>query len=109
MCFQQTTFVFVSVLSESSYTNFILRLSLLTLFYIIAIAGSVAAFPIRGRQAPQSPSFSTLSSPRLSPYYVYFGNLSVTMADAFDSLNMRSVTIGFASAQDGVSDGFGDV
>ncbi|KAF8183495.1 hypothetical protein K438DRAFT_1766782 [Mycena galopus ATCC 62051] len=49
-----------------------------------------------------SPSFASLSKPVYAPYYVYFGSSSTPlMADAFDSLSMKAVTVGFVSAPKG--------
>ncbi|KAJ7849375.1 hypothetical protein B0H14DRAFT_2582507 [Mycena olivaceomarginata] len=54
------------------------------------------------RATTTSPSFADLSKPVYAPYYVYFGNPSTPkMADAFDSLGMKAVTVGFASAPKG--------
>ncbi|KAJ7193927.1 hypothetical protein GGX14DRAFT_587328 [Mycena pura] len=63
--------------------------------------GSASAATITAR-ATTSPSFASLSKPIFAPYYVYFGNPSTPkMADAFDSLGMKAVTVAFASAPKG--------
>ncbi|KAJ6568922.1 hypothetical protein B0H19DRAFT_1256616 [Mycena capillaripes] len=68
----------------------------------ISLVGSGAAAPINARATATSPSFASLSKPVYAPYYVYFGSPSTPkMADAFDSLGMRAVTVGFASAPKG--------
>ena len=62
----------------------------------------VGAAHLAPRATSQSPSFASLSKPVYAPYYVYFGNLKVAkLADAFNSLGMKAVTIGFASAPKG--------
>jgi chitinase len=68
----------------------------------ISLVGSGAAAPINARATATSPSFASLSKPIYAPYYVYFGSPSTPkMADAFDSLGMKAVTVGFASAPKG--------
>ncbi|KAJ7438256.1 hypothetical protein FB451DRAFT_1304100 [Mycena latifolia] len=68
----------------------------------ISFVGSASAAPINARAATTSPSFASLSKPIYAPYYVYFGSPSTPkMADAFDSLGMKAVTVGFASAPRG--------
>jgi len=63
---------------------------------------AVGAVPLSTRATAQSPSFASLSKPVYAPYYVYFGNPKVSkLADAFDSLGMKAVTVGFASAPKG--------
>ncbi|KAJ7111018.1 hypothetical protein C8R44DRAFT_933932 [Mycena epipterygia] len=75
----------------------------ITLFVsAISFAGSASAAPINARATTTSPSFASLSKPIYAPYYVYFGSTSTPkMADAFDSLGMKAVTVGFASAPKG--------
>lgn len=75
-----------------------------TTFFISAISlvGSASAAPISARATTTSPSFASLSKPVYAPYYVYFGSPDTPkMADAFDSLGMKAVTVGFASAPKG--------
>ncbi|KAJ7265561.1 hypothetical protein C8J57DRAFT_1229793 [Mycena rebaudengoi] len=68
----------------------------------ISLVGSASAAPIIARSPTISPSFASLPKPVYAPYYVYFGSSSTPkMADAFDSLGMKAVTIGFASAPKG--------
>ncbi|KAF7368269.1 Chitinase [Mycena venus] len=68
----------------------------------ISFVGSASAAPINARATTTSPSFADLPKPVYAPYYVYFGNPSTPkMADAFDSLGMKAVTVGFASAPKG--------
>jgi hypothetical protein len=63
---------------------------------------AVSAAPIVIPRATQSPSYASLPSPVISPYYVYFGNPNTTsLADAFPSVNLTAATIGFASAPKG--------
>ncbi|KAJ6506627.1 hypothetical protein C8R45DRAFT_970160 [Mycena sanguinolenta] len=67
----------------------------------ISVVGYASAAPI-ARQTTTSPSFESLSKPVFAPYYLYFGNPSTPkMADAFDSLGMKAITVGFASAPKG--------
>lgn len=68
---------------------------------LLASIHAVDAVPFSPRATSQSPSFASLPKPVLAPYYVYFGNEKVKMADAFDSLGMKAVTVGFASATSG--------
>jgi len=73
-----------------------------TILFVSAIsfAGSVSTAPITATTV--SRSFASLSKPVYAPYYVYFGNTATPkMADAFDSLGMQAVTVGFASAPQG--------
>ncbi|KAJ7866960.1 hypothetical protein B0H14DRAFT_3133026 [Mycena olivaceomarginata] len=75
-----------------------------TTLFVSAIyfMGSTSAAPINARATTTSPSFASLSKPIYAPYYVYFGSSSTPkMADAFDSLGMKAVTLGFASAPKG--------
>lgn len=68
---------------------------------LLASISAIDAFPLAKRAAPQSPSFASLPKPILAPYYLYFGNMQVTLSDAFDSLGMNAATVGFLSAPEG--------
>jgi hypothetical protein len=69
---------------------------------LLASIHAVDAAPFSSRATSQSPSFASLPKPIFAPYYVYFGNDKVAkMADAFDSLGMKAVTVAFASAPSG--------
>ncbi|KAJ7856225.1 hypothetical protein B0H14DRAFT_3136105 [Mycena olivaceomarginata] len=92
-----------SFASTFSHTNMINLFHTTTLFaFAISLVGYGTAAPINARALATSPSFASLSKPIYAPYYVYFGSPSTPkMADAFDSLSMKAVTVGFASAPKG--------
>jgi hypothetical protein len=68
---------------------------------LLASTCTTDAAPLLPRDATLSPSFATLAKPIFAPYYVYFGNMKVTLSGAFDSLGMKAATVGFASAPKG--------
>lgn len=73
-------------------------IALTSFLQFLAVSGAPIVVP----RATQSASLSSLTTPIVTPYYLYFGNPSTAkLADAFDSVSLKAATIGFASATKG--------
>ena len=77
----------------------LLHLAQVTLVFMLS---SATALLVPANSTSQSLSFASLSKPIYAPYYVYFGNAKTrSLVDAFETLDMRAVTVGFLSAPTG--------